>query len=142
MGVGVPDGVKEDEHGTDVVFGAEGEEVLEAASEAGAVLLPEKVMEEDAEGVHAGGFGEGELSVVEGGVPGGGLEHLQLVNGVGGDVVGAQEPGLPGVPGVGLVFCPAWLLGLENGCGDEGECGDEPGELHTVWASLDLQEAG
>ena len=105
--VGLPAGVEEDEQGADVVFGGDGEEGVEAALEAFGILGPELVLEEDAHGVHADGFAEAELFVVEGGVEGVGLEHFELVDGVGRDEVCADEPGLLGVPGVGLDLGPA-----------------------------------
>ena len=113
--VGLPAGVEEHEERADVVFRGDGEEGVEALLEAVGVLLPELVLEEDAHGVHADGFSEAELTVVDRGVEGLGLEHLEFVDGVGGDVVRADEPGLLCVPGVGLGFGPA--LGLLRGGG-------------------------
>ena len=57
------------------------------------------------------------------GIEGVGLPHFELVDGVGGDVVAADEPGLMRVPGVGLGFGPA-LARL-------GECGE--GEKYEKW---------
>ena len=104
---GLPAGVEQDEDGADVMPTGDGEKGVEALLEAGRILAPELVLEEDAGGVHADGLGEAKLFVVQGGVEGGGLEHLELVDGVRRDVVGADEPGLPGVPLVGAFGGPA-----------------------------------
>ncbi len=52
-------------------------------------------------------FGPAELGVDAPGVESIGLPHFELVNGVGGNVVAADEPGLMRVPVVGLGFSPA-----------------------------------
>ncbi len=109
-GLGSQQESKRTKQRADVVLCGDGEEGVEALVEAFGVLLPELVLQEDAHGVHADGFAEAEFVVVERGVEGGGLEHLELVDGVGGDEVGADEPGLLCVPGVGCFFGPA--LGL------------------------------
>ena len=105
--VGIPAGIEEHEDGLDVVLGGDGEEGVEALLEAFGVLLPELVLQEDAHGVHADGLRHAEFFVVELRVEGGGLKHFELVDGVGGNVVGADQPGLLRVPGVGLFGGPA-----------------------------------
>ena len=89
-------------------FVADCEEGVDALAEAGGVLLPEEIVEEDAHGVHADGFGPAEFGIDALWIEGVRLPHLELVDGVGGDVVAADEPGLLGVPGIGLVFSPAF----------------------------------
>lgn len=59
-------------------------------------------MEEYAHGIHADSLGEAEFFVDGQGVEGVCLPHFQLVDGGGGGEVGADEPGLVGVPGSGL----------------------------------------
>jgi hypothetical protein len=58
------------------------------------------------------------------GVEGIGLPHLQLVDGGGGQEICAHQPGLLGIPGIGLGLGPALgggLLGVEGW--DEGKQG-------------------
>lgn len=90
-----------------MMTGGDGQEGIEAANEPFGILLPELVLQEDTHGVHADSLGEAELTVIDGGVEGGRLKHLELVNSVGWDVIGSNEPGLAGVPGVGGVLGPA-----------------------------------
>ena len=68
------------------------------------------------------GFSEAELAIVDRGIEGLGLKHFELVDGVGGDVVCADEPWLLCVPGVGLGFGPAPRR--LRGCSDD-ECQGE-----------------
>ena len=111
--VGIPAGIEQNEQRLDVMFGRDLEEAIDAALEAGRVLLPEQVMQEDAHGVHSNGLGPAEFLVDAGGIEGIGLPHLEFVDCGGGEVVGADEPGLAGVPAFGLCFGPA--LGLCGG---------------------------
>ena len=85
----------------------DGEEGVEALLEAFGILLPELVLQEDAHGVHADALRHAELFVVQLRIPGGSLKHFELIDGVGGNVVGAYQPGLLRVPGVGLFGRPA-----------------------------------
>ena len=110
LGVRVPAGVEEDKDGADVMACGDGQKSVDALREAFRVLLPEQVVQEDAHGVHADGFGPAEFAIDGGGVEGVGLPHFQLVDGGGGKEVGAHRPGLLGVPGVGLGFGPASFL--------------------------------
>jgi hypothetical protein len=87
----------------------DGEEGIEPLGESFGVLLPELVLQEDAHGVHPDGFSQPQLAIVDCGVEGGSLKHLELVNSVGGNVVGAYEPGLTRIPGIGLFCSPAGL---------------------------------
>ncbi len=100
--------------GADSVRG-NGEEGVEALREAFGVLGPELVLKKNAHGVHADGFGGGEFAIVKRGVEGLGLEHLQLVDGVGGDIVRADKPGQAGVPVIGLLLGPACLCRSTKG---------------------------
>jgi hypothetical protein len=105
--VGIPAGIEEHEDGLDVCLEAIVEEGVEALLEAFGILLPELVLQEDAHGVHADALRHAEFFVVELRIPGGGLKHFELIDGVGGNVVCADEPGLLRVPGVGLLGGPA-----------------------------------
>ena len=65
-------------------------------------------MQEDADGVEAELVrGPAEFAVDRGRVEGVGLPHFQLVDGGAGDKVAADQPGLLGVPKVGLLGGPA-----------------------------------
>ncbi len=105
-----------------MMAGGDGEKGVEAADEAFGILLPELVLKEDAHGVHADGFGEAQLAVVDGGVEGRSLKHLELVDGIGGNVVRADEPGLAAIPGVRRFLGPAGGggdgLGIKGGRGE------------------------
>src|SRR5258708_16265905 len=81
--------------------------MVDALLEAGGVLLPEKIVEKDAHGVHAEGFGPGQFLVDLWGTEGGLLPHFQLVDGGFWSVIAADEPGLLRVPGVGFLLGPA-----------------------------------
>jgi hypothetical protein len=108
----------------------DGEEGVEAALEAVGVLLPELVLQEDAHDVHADGFSVTEFAVVNGWIEGVGLEHLELVDGIRWDVVRADEPGLVGVPVVGLLLGPARTLGRGREGEGEQEYGEDGWALH------------
>jgi len=77
------------------------QEFIHAIEEAGSVLLPGKVVEEDAHRIHAQAFGPTEFAVDCGKVKGVGLPHFEFVDGSAGDKVAADEPGLFGVPRIG-----------------------------------------
>ncbi len=135
--IGLPAGVEEDQQGFDVVLRGDGEEGVETPFEALGILLPELVLQEDAHGVHADALGHAELFVVQTRVEGGCLKHLELVDGVGRDVVGANEPGLLLIPGVGLCLGPAMLRSIGCGCGRGELCrqerkGKKEAEFHEV----------
>jgi hypothetical protein len=83
------------------------EKGVNALAEAGGILLPEQVVEENAHCVHADAFRPAELQVDALGVEGRRLPHLQFVDGRRGDVVRADEPGLLPIPVVGPLFGPA-----------------------------------
>jgi hypothetical protein len=106
FGVGVPAGVEEYEDGTDAVVRGDGEKFVEVLLEAFGILLPELVLQEDAHGIHADTLRHAEFFVVELRIPGCGLKHLQLIDGVGGDVVGSHQPRLLGVPLVRMFCAP------------------------------------
>lgn len=107
MRVRFPAGIEEHKDGADMMTGGDSKESIEAADESFGILLPELVLQEDAHGVHADGLGKAEFTVIDCRVEGGGLKHLELVDGVGGNIIGSNEPGLAGVPGVGGVLGPA-----------------------------------
>src|SRR6185436_19371744 len=64
-----------------------------------------------------GGRGPAELHVDLRGVEGVRLPHLELVDGVGGNVVAAHQPALVRIPGVGFFGRPA--LGVGGGDGSQ-----------------------
>jgi len=115
MRIGLPAGVEEHKDGTDMMASGDREEGIEAADEAFGVLLPELVLQKDPHGVHADGFGQTKLTVVERGIKGCRLKHLELINCVGRDVVCADDPWLAGVPCVGSIFGPTSRSGGLSG---------------------------
>jgi hypothetical protein len=104
--VRVPARVEEDEQRLDAVAGGDPDELRDAAQEAGAVLGPQLIVQEHPDGVEPDLAGHLQLTVDAPGVVGACLPHLDLVARGGGDVVGAHQPALLPVPGVGLVRGP------------------------------------
>ena len=105
--VRLPAGIEENEERADVVFRGDGEEDVDSITKAFGILLPKEVVEEDAHGVHAEALGPAELEVDAFGIEGVGLPHFELIDGVGGNVVAADKPGLMSVPFVRLGFGPS-----------------------------------
>src|SRR3974390_2629256 len=89
----------------------DGEERIDALLKALRVLLPQKVVEEDAHGVQADALGPTQFAVDGGLIEGVGLPHLEFVDRSGGEEVCADGPWLLRIPVVGLLFGPA-LLGV------------------------------
>jgi hypothetical protein len=88
------------------------EVLMDALLEAGGVLRPQQVVQEDAHGVHAQTRGPAEFEVDALGVEGLGLPHGQLVDGRSRHEVGAQ--------GQGLALNQAWARsGVQRGAGRE-----------------------
>ena len=100
----VPAGIEQDQQRLDVMPGGDRQEGINAFLEARRVLDPQRVMQEDPHGGHAHAFRPTQLAVDLGGVEAFGLPHLKLVDGGSIDVVGADQPLLLAIPGIGLVF--------------------------------------
>ncbi len=64
-GIGLPAGVEEDQQRLDVMLRGDAKEVVEPFGEALGVLLPELILQKDAHGVHADGFGKTQFLVVQ-----------------------------------------------------------------------------
>jgi len=109
--VRIPAGIEEHQHGPDAVFLRDDEELFETLLETLRILLPEFVVQEHAHGVHADCLRPAELLVDLRRVEGVGLPHLELVDGVGRNVVAAHEPALVCVPAVGLLHRPLLRIG-------------------------------
>ena len=60
---GIPTGIEEHEERADVMARGDGQELVDALAKSGGVLLPEQIVEKDAHGVHAHGFGPAEFFV-------------------------------------------------------------------------------
>ncbi len=109
----IPTGIEQDEKRLDVVFVCNLKENLNTLLETLRVLLPRKVVEKHSHSVEADGFGPAQFHIDSLCVERIGLPHFQFVDGGGWDVVASNEPGLPGVPIRGGLFCPAmrrWRL--------------------------------
>src|ERR1700722_18378382 len=124
----VPAVVEEHEHGSDVMFVCDFEVLCDALFEALRVVLPREVMQKDAHAIEADVLCVAQFPVDSGGVEGGLLPHLQLIDGGRGDEVSAAEPSLCGVPGVCFFFgpdgarrYPAWHWGEAGQCEAKGE---------------------
>src|SRR5271167_722826 len=71
-------------------------------------------MQEDAHGIHSKGLSPTQFQVDALWIERVRLPHLKFVDGVGGNVIAADEPGLMGIPVDGGLFCPAargWISG-------------------------------
>src|SRR5262245_20893218 len=79
----------------------------DALFEAGRILLPEQVMQEDPHGIHSYRFGPAELFVDLERVERRLLPHFELVDRRLGYVVAPDQPGLARVPGICLLLRPA-----------------------------------
>lgn len=101
LGVGVPAGVEEHQDGPHARAGANAQEGVDAVFESRGILLPQQVVQEYPQRVHAESGGQYQFVFDGSGVEGFRLPHFQLVDGIGGDVVDAHEPGLVMVPGIG-----------------------------------------
>ncbi|HXM94518.1 MAG TPA: hypothetical protein VOA64_09735 [Candidatus Dormibacteraeota bacterium] len=92
------------------------QETVNALLKTGGILLPEQVVEKDAHGVHAQRFGPSQFVIDLGGIEGGLLPHLQLIDGGLRNVITSDQPGLLRMPGVGLLLGPtssfarSWVL--------------------------------
>jgi len=92
-----------------VVPGGDGQELIDALLETWGVLLPQKIVQKDAHGVHTQSFGPAQFLIDLLRIEAVSLPHLQFVNGGVRNVVCAHQPGLLLIPGVGLVFGPSLL---------------------------------
>ena len=110
FGQRVPTGIEENEDGTDVVPIGDGEEAVEALLEAGGVLLPEQVVQEDAHRAHSQAFRPAQFLVDLSGIEGIRLPHFELIDRVGGDEIAADQPGLLLIPRLRLLLGPARFL--------------------------------
>ena len=99
----------------DAVSGGDRQESIDAFLEAGRILLPKGIMQEHAHGGHAHALRPAQFLVDLGGIEAGLLPHLQLVDGVGRDIVAAHQPFLLAVPAFGLGRGPALPRALAAG---------------------------
>ncbi len=127
LGARVPHAVEEDNHHADAVLVGDGEKLVDAIEQPLRVLLPEQIVQKDTDRVEAQTLGEGEFLVDGVEIEGFRLPHLQLVDGGAGDEVAPDEPGLVGVPVVGLLLGPApgRLLGAGDKVAVQAETRDD-----------------
>src|SRR5215468_5700035 len=104
---GIPDGIEQHKQSADVVARGDLEECVDALAEAGGVLLPQQIVQEDAHRVHADGFRPTELEVDPLRIESVRLPHLELIDRGRGNVVGTEDPGLSRIPVTGLLLAPA-----------------------------------
>jgi hypothetical protein len=130
-----------------MVARSDGKKSIEALDETFRVLCVELVLQEDPHCVHPDRLSQAKLAVVDGWVERGCLKHLQLIDRVGGHVIGADKPGLTGVPGVGRVFRPSTGvsgLAVEHGGKTKSQGKGKSAESHqrksypvtTLWAPV------
>src|SRR6516162_2511529 len=105
--VRIPDRIEEHEERAYVVAGSNLEKGSDAPPEAGGVLLPQQIVQEDAHGVHADGSRPTELEVDPLRIESVRLPHLERVDRGRGYVVGTEDPGLSRIPVTGLLLAPA-----------------------------------
>ena len=108
-----------------MVLGGDLEELVNALLEALRILLPQQIVQEDAHGVHAQRFRPAQFLVDLLRIEGLCLPHLQFVDRAGGNVVGAHQPGLLLIPGVGLLLGPALRLCEQVSRKTQHECNNK-----------------
>jgi hypothetical protein len=86
----IPTRIEEHKHGTNVMPGRDGQELVNPLLESGGVLLPQQVMKKNSHGVHAHGFGPSELGIDLNRIEGHLLPHLELVDGRLWNVIASQ----------------------------------------------------
>jgi hypothetical protein len=106
FGQRIPAGVQEDEQRFDTVASCDGDKLREAPLETTLILQPQQVVEEDPHRVESVQLCPAEFDVDALGAECVGLKHLQLVAGLRGDVVGADQPALRFIPAIGTVNRP------------------------------------
>ena len=114
MRSGLPAGIEQHQQRPDVVLGRDAQKYIEPVLKALGIARPELILQEDPHGVHPDRFAHAELFVDKRGIERGCLEHLKLIDGVGGNEVRADQPGLPGIPCLRLGFAPARGLMLRR----------------------------
>lgn len=82
---------------------SDADELRETRLEATRILGPQLIMQEDPHGVESVKSGPAQFGIDAPWVVGAGLKHLQLIDGGGGDEVGANGPALRLIPGVGTI---------------------------------------
>src|SRR5262249_18439773 len=112
----IPAGVEEHKHGTNMVPRGDRQKLVNPLLETFCILLPEKVVQKDAHGVHAQAFGPSQFSLDLGRIEGCLLPHLQLVDRGLWNVVASDEPGLSRVPIIRLLLWPSHSLCRNEGC--------------------------
>ena len=112
---------QEDEHDADVVPVRDSTGTGPCRCRSRPVLLPEQVVQEDADAVEAQPLGPAQLAVDRRQVEGVGLPHLELVDRRARDEIAADEPGLLGVPLVGLLRRPCGRVRGKHGRRDSNE---------------------
>jgi hypothetical protein len=80
----------------------DGDKLRQTSSEAAVILGPKLIMEKDSHSVEPVQPGPAELGIDAPGVKGVGLKHLELIDGVRGDVVRADEPSAMPEPAMGF----------------------------------------
>ena len=91
--------------------GRDRDELGKTAGEALAILGPEQIVEKHPHGVEADLPSHAQLAIDAAGLIGARLKHLELIDGVRGDVVRADEPTLRLIPGVGAIDRPPAGIG-------------------------------
>src|SRR6266550_3189972 len=114
MWQGVPAGIEEHKHGTDMMLRRDGQETVDARLKTACILLPEQVVWKNAHGVHAHRFSPAQFFINFNRIESRLLPHLQLVDRRLGKVVTADQPRLLRVPGIGLLLRPTRGLGPQH----------------------------
>ena len=114
-GVRIPAGIEQDEQRLDAVMRCDVDELGEAELKALPILNPQLIVKEHPHRVEPDQSSHPKLLVDEARVVRAGLEHLQLVDGVRRDEVGADEPILTPVPPVCAIRRPAAGLTVGQG---------------------------
>src|SRR6266576_2397958 len=106
LGKRVPNTVEQDEHHTELVFLRDAQEMFHAPEQTPVVLLPNQIMQKNADAREAEVMGPAEFAVNGIRIPSVGLPHFELVDGGAGREVAPDEPRLFCIPHVGLFRRP------------------------------------
>ena len=106
LGIVVPATIEDHEHHLDVVAVGDGKKSVHTLQKTDRILLVSQVVQIDPDDIHAQPFGPAQFFVDGRGIKRGGLPHFQFIDGGAGNEVATDEPGLLGIPFIGLFGRP------------------------------------
>jgi len=113
--VRLPAGIEQHQDRSNVMLCGDGKKRVEAGLESFRILFPELILKKHTDRVHPDRLRHSQLSVIQCRVERRCLEHLQFVDGVGRDIVCANEPGLLRIPLVCTFRAPTFRFRWRRG---------------------------